>query len=524
MRVPSCALSDAFARASAKRAVTLLCAVLVAGVALGIPWLSSVPAVAVDTAPLPPPPTEVPTLSSPTVTVPTLPPPPLEVPTLTSPTVTVPTLPPPPLEVPTLPSPIVTVPTLPPHRRSDSSSCHLAGDGLGTGFGGRLASGVWGRLVREAAGRGVGSGGRGSVTSWARIGPRIGRALPPSQSFRGHWGRVPGSHRGRFRNTCVVPDREGGRGGGGERSRGPGADRGGAVGRARAGSDLVLVGMERPVHSRSRGPWRSVALVAERRAEWQARGAPIAPSGRERQVRLPDANAVGVVAFSTVAVVPRASVGYAAARPAPKSGRSRTVALDEETVAVLKRWRTHQREERLQRGEAWTDSGYVFTREDGNPLHPQLLSDAFERRVKAANLPAIRFHDLRDAHATLLLAAGVHPKVVQERLGHSGISITLDLYSRCARDAGGCSRENRRTRVQLELLRQLLDCEKDGTARGALENPSHAGKHGAKDGAALARCSQLKLNGLEVDLKFDPILTSNLVEVAGFEGHGYLVG
>jgi hypothetical protein len=114
MRVPSCALSDAFARASAKRAVTLLCAVLVAGVALGIPWLSSVPAVAVDTAPLPPPPTEVPTLSSPTVTVPTLPPPPLEVPTLTSPTVTVPTLPPPPLEVPTLPSPIVTVPTLPP--------------------------------------------------------------------------------------------------------------------------------------------------------------------------------------------------------------------------------------------------------------------------------------------------------------------------------------------------------------------------------------------------------------------------
>lgn len=81
-------------------------------------------------------------------------------------------------------------------------------------------------------------------------------------------------------------------------------------------------------------------------------------------------------------------------------------------------------------GKAWVDSGLVFTREDGSPLHPQTMAWHFERSVRdAEGVPAIRFHDLRHTHATLDLQAGVHPKVVQERLGHSSISITLDLYS-----------------------------------------------------------------------------------------------
>ena len=71
----------------------------------------------------------------------------------------------------------------------------------------------------------------------------------------------------------------------------------------------------------------------------------------------------------------------------------------------------------------------MFTREDGEGVHPQLLSQAFERAVKASELPTIRFHDLRHTHATLMLTAGVHPKVVQERLGHASIQITLDTYS-----------------------------------------------------------------------------------------------
>jgi hypothetical protein len=88
-----------------------------------------------------------------------------------------------------------------------------------------------------------------------------------------------------------------------------------------------------------------------------------------------------------------------------------------------------QLEERLQRGGAWSDTGLVFAREDGTAYHPMSVSRTFKRRVKRAKAPVIRFHDLRHAHATTLLKLGVHPKVVQERLGHSSIAITLDIYS-----------------------------------------------------------------------------------------------
>jgi integrase len=71
----------------------------------------------------------------------------------------------------------------------------------------------------------------------------------------------------------------------------------------------------------------------------------------------------------------------------------------------------------------------VFTKEDGEPLHPQSVSRSFGRAVKEAKLPEIRLHDLRHTHATLALRAGIHPKVVSERLGHATIAITLDTYS-----------------------------------------------------------------------------------------------
>lgn len=80
-------------------------------------------------------------------------------------------------------------------------------------------------------------------------------------------------------------------------------------------------------------------------------------------------------------------------------------------------------------GPAYRDDDLVICREDGSPLHPDRLVDAFERQSKAAGLPRIRFHDLRHTHATLALAAGVHPKVLSERLGHANIAITMDTYS-----------------------------------------------------------------------------------------------
>ena len=121
----------------------------------------------------------------------------------------------------------------------------------------------------------------------------------------------------------------------------------------------------------------------------------------------------------------------------PKTARGRrVVALDPETVAVLKGQAARQLEVQ-QACTAWTDTGLVFTGEDGEPLHPEVVSRCFRKAVKEAMLPVIRLHDLRHTHATLALRAGIHPKVVSERLGHATVAITLDTYSpRHPGDAG----------------------------------------------------------------------------------------
>ncbi len=113
-----------------------------------------------------------------------------------------------------------------------------------------------------------------------------------------------------------------------------------------------------------------------------------------------------------------------------KSERGRrTVALDPGTVAALREHRRAQQTERRALGPTYQDDDFVFCREDGTPIWPRSLSRAFARHLASARLPKIRLHDLRHTHATLALQAGVHPKVVQERLGHATISITLDVYS-----------------------------------------------------------------------------------------------
>ena len=88
-----------------------------------------------------------------------------------------------------------------------------------------------------------------------------------------------------------------------------------------------------------------------------------------------------------------------------------------------------QLRERLALGEAWTDTGYVFVDEAGEPYHPHSYLRMFQRACAGAGVPAIRLHDLRHTMATLALQAGVHPKVVQEQLGHSAINVTMDIYS-----------------------------------------------------------------------------------------------
>jgi integrase len=114
----------------------------------------------------------------------------------------------------------------------------------------------------------------------------------------------------------------------------------------------------------------------------------------------------------------------------PKTARGRrAVPLGSATLAVLRDHRKRQVEERLFYGAAWVDQDLLFTTTRGTPLNPSNLIKAFRALLDAAGLPAIRFHDLRHTAATLMLAQGVNPKIVQERLGHASITLTLDTYS-----------------------------------------------------------------------------------------------
>jgi integrase len=122
--------------------------------------------------------------------------------------------------------------------------------------------------------------------------------------------------------------------------------------------------------------------------------------------------------------------GYKTQFTEPKTAHGRRmVALDDTTVGALRKHKQTQMLERALMGDAYEDSDLALCREDGTRLHPDAFADAFYRHAKAAGLPRIRFHDLRHTHATLALAAGVHPKVVSERLGHASVTITLDTYS-----------------------------------------------------------------------------------------------
>ena len=114
----------------------------------------------------------------------------------------------------------------------------------------------------------------------------------------------------------------------------------------------------------------------------------------------------------------------------PKTAQGRRpIKLDGGTVAVLRSHRGRMAQERLLVGSDYNDLGLVFHQPDGSWLHPDAVSDAFLRRVRRYDLSRLTLHGLRHTWATLALERGVHPRVVQERLGHSTIAITLGIYS-----------------------------------------------------------------------------------------------
>ena len=107
------------------------------------------------------------------------------------------------------------------------------------------------------------------------------------------------------------------------------------------------------------------------------------------------------------------------------SGR-RTIDIDDGTVDVLNAWRIERAEEN--RGIWPADQEMVFTKPDGSWVHPDFFSQVFDRNVVKLDVPTISLHDLRHTHATLLLKAGVPVKVVSERLGHSNVAFTMNVY------------------------------------------------------------------------------------------------
>ena len=113
----------------------------------------------------------------------------------------------------------------------------------------------------------------------------------------------------------------------------------------------------------------------------------------------------------------------------PKSGRARTVALSGIMLDELRAHRVRQAEELLLLGVRLHGDCFVVAQADGKPLKPTSITHEWVRLLGKTSLPRIRFHDLRHAHATHMLSSGVHPKVASERLGHSKVGITLDLYS-----------------------------------------------------------------------------------------------
>lgn len=122
-------------------------------------------------------------------------------------------------------------------------------------------------------------------------------------------------------------------------------------------------------------------------------------------------------------------LGWRTLRTAPKAGSERGLALDTGTVEVLRAHRLRQRAELEFLGLDPDGVTAVFTRVDGQPVHPDYVTRHLTRLITAAALPPIRVHDLRHGAATLALASGVAMKVVQEMLGHSSITITSDTYT-----------------------------------------------------------------------------------------------
>ena len=120
--------------------------------------------------------------------------------------------------------------------------------------------------------------------------------------------------------------------------------------------------------------------------------------------------------------------GMVFTEPKTATGK-RMIVLSTATVAKLQEQFDHQQRERISARDTWQEYDLIFPSSHGTPMDPSNMYKDFKDTLRKANLPEIRFHDLRHTTATLMLQQGTHPKIVQEHLGHSDISLTLNTYS-----------------------------------------------------------------------------------------------
>lgn len=116
-------------------------------------------------------------------------------------------------------------------------------------------------------------------------------------------------------------------------------------------------------------------------------------------------------------------------RPPKTASGKRTIKLTEEVVEALRKYRAHREAEAVMLGINLDEQGLVVANGDGSHVRPNYVTRIWNRYAAECDLQGVRLHDARHFHATLLLKRGVHPKIVQSRLGHGSIKVTMDIYS-----------------------------------------------------------------------------------------------
>ena len=155
----------------------------------------------------------------------------------------------------------------------------------------------------------------------------------------------------------------------------------------------------------------------------------------------------------------------------PKSPHSRrSIALSPVLALLLRQHKARREAERILLGNLLKESDLVFAHPDGSPLDPGTVAHTFTEVLARAGLPHIRFHDLRHTHATLMPKAGVHPKIVQERLGHGSIAVTLDTYSHVVSGLQEIAAQRFEGVLDGEALKILTDSDISDESQGCRQN------------------------------------------------------